>query len=583
MAFPDIRSLSVLSLIASLLLVLAMVMVGRISGRQPANLAWIRGAGLLATGFILITLRGIVHDALSIVLANVAVACGAAWLYMATRLTVGLPRGPRVDLAVGLLVLLLFPYLTFIQPSLGARVFLNSLVAAAFALAGAWHALAAAGRRTEHTLALTAIGLAFAICGATYLARALMTPISLQDHSLMALTDGVHKATFLAVLLLNATLTFGVTYIFGSRTASELRAANARFDATFEQAAVGIGLFDLKGHWMRANRKLCAMLGLDERQFPVSAPRNVPPADDAVADEVERRQLLGGVLSSATRELRHRDHSGNFIWLRRTTSLVKRPDGAPDHFVTVIEDIQQRKLAEEALQKSQNEAIAEQVKARRAALSLMEDAVAVRQHLEAANIALREGETSYREMFGANPHPMWVFDMETLHFLAVNDAAIAKYGWSRDEFLAMSLRDIRDPDQVAPLLQSIAQANDMTGDQGIWRHRARDGRELLVEITAHSIQYGGRRAMVVLAHDVTQRLRAEEQLQKLSLAVEQSPDCVVITDVEARIEYVNAAFEQVTGYSREQVIGKNPRLLHSGGTPRSTYESLWQTLKAGES
>jgi PAS domain S-box-containing protein len=582
MDLPDIRSLSILSLITSLLLALAMLLVGRISGRQPANLAWIKGAGLLAAGFVLIALRGVIHDALSIVVANMAIASGAAWLYMATRLTVGLPRGPRVDVAVGLLILLLFPYFTFIQPSLGARVFLNSLIVASFALAGAWHTFAAAGRREEQAHALTTIGLAFAVCGGVYLARALMTPISLQDHSLLALTDNVHKATFLAVLLLNATLTFAVTYIFGSRTESELRAANSRFDATFEQAAVGIGLFDLKGNWIRANRKLCAMLGLDERKFPVAGTGTALPANDSVADEIERRQLLGGVLSSATRELRHRDHAGNFIWLRRTTSLVRRPDGAPEHFVTVIEDIQQRKLAEDALQKSQHEAIAEQIKARRAALSLMEDAVAARQHLEAANLALREGETSYREMFGANPHPMWVFDRETLDFLAVNDAAVAKYGWSHDEFLAMNLRDIRDPNQVAPMLESIAQVNDSSGDQGIWRHRTRDGRELLVEITAHSILYGGRRANVVLAHDVTQRLRAEEQLQKLSLAVEQSPDCVVITDVNARIEYVNAAFVQVTGYSREQVIGKNPRLLHSGSTPRATYDSLWKTLKAGE-
>jgi PAS domain S-box-containing protein len=584
MNFPDIRSLSILNLISSLLLVLAMLMIGRISGAKPAIRAWIKGAGMVATGFVLIALRGIVHDAFSIVLANLAIACGAAWMYMATRLSIGLPRGPRVDIAVGLIVLLLFPYFSFVQPSLGARIIINSLFIAGFALASAWHMLASiASRRDENHRTLAIIGIAFAICGSAYLARALLTPVSLQESSLLSLTDGVHRATFFSVLLLNATLTFGVTYLFGARTERELRAANARFDATLDQAAVGIGLVDLKGNWLRANRRLCDMLGLDERQFGTSPLGNAQAADDSAADDRERRQLLSGTISSATRELRHRDSAGNQIWLRRSTSLVRRDDGTPDHFVAVIEDINQRKLAEGALQTSQADALAEQMRARRAALSLMEDAVAAKNRAEAAHEALRGREAIYRDMFAANPHPMWVFDLATRNFLDVNDAAVEKYGYSREEFLTMNLDDIRAAEEVPSMIASVASASERGADQGIWRHRCRDGSELLVEIAAHRIQYGEHPAMVVLAHDVTQRVQAEEQLRKLSLAVEQSPDCVVITDIHAHIEYVNAAFLQVTGFSREQVIGKNPRILHSGGTPRATYESLWRTLRAGES
>jgi two-component system sensor histidine kinase/response regulator len=223
------------------------------------------------------------------------------------------------------------------------------------------------------------------------------------------------------------------------------------------------------------------------------------------------------------------------------------------------------------------------MRARRAALSLMEDAVAAKNRAEAAHEALRGREAIYRDMFAANPHPMWVFDLATRNFLDVNDAAVEKYGYSREEFLTMNLDDIRAAEEVPSMIASVASASERGADQGIWRHRCRDGSELLVEIAAHRIQYGEHPAMVVLAHDVTQRVQAEEQLRKLSLAVEQSPDCVVITDIHAHIEYVNAAFLQVTGFSREQVIGKNPRILHSGGTPRATYESLWRTLRAGES
>jgi PAS domain S-box-containing protein len=78
------------------------------------------------------------------------------------------------------------------------------------------------------------------------------------------------------------------------------------------------------------------------------------------------------------------------------------------------------------------------------------------------------------------------------------------------------------------------------------------------------------------------RVRAEESLRKLSLAVEQSPSSIVITDLDANIEYVNSAFVAATGYSREEAIGQNPRLLHSGKTPKETYDDMWSHLKQGE-
>ncbi|MDD4880326.1 MAG: response regulator [Gallionellaceae bacterium] len=82
--------------------------------------------------------------------------------------------------------------------------------------------------------------------------------------------------------------------------------------------------------------------------------------------------------------------------------------------------------------------------------------------------------------------------------------------------------------------------------------------------------------------DVTERVLAEAQLRKLSLAVEQSPNSIVITDLNARIEYVNQAFVQAAGYSRDEAIGQTPHILHSGQTPRAVYHDLWQKLGRGE-
>ncbi|OYY93622.1 MAG: hypothetical protein B7Y41_10215 [Hydrogenophilales bacterium 28-61-23] len=82
--------------------------------------------------------------------------------------------------------------------------------------------------------------------------------------------------------------------------------------------------------------------------------------------------------------------------------------------------------------------------------------------------------------------------------------------------------------------------------------------------------------------DVSERVLAEAQLRKLSLAVEQSPNSIVITDLDARIEYVNQAFVETTGYSRDEIIGQNPRILHSEQTSRTTYGALWDNLSKGE-
>lgn len=84
------------------------------------------------------------------------------------------------------------------------------------------------------------------------------------------------------------------------------------------------------------------------------------------------------------------------------------------------------------------------------------------------------------------------------------------------------------------------------------------------------------------ALDITKRKSAEDQLQILSLAVQQSPNSIVITDIDANIQFVNKAFTKVTGYSLKEVLGQNPRLLHSGNTPRSTFDELWATLLRGE-
>ena len=132
----------------------------------------------------------------------------------------------------------------------------------------------------------------------------------------------------------------------------------------------------------------------------------------------------------------------------------------------------------------------------------------------AAKRALQESEARYRALFAAHPEAMWVYDLDTLAILAVNDAAVATYGYSRDEFLGMTIRDLRPAEDLPRLELSVADARRAPGHKrsGGWRHVTKDGRQLDVEISSHELLFAGRRVRVVVARDVSERRRLEQQL-----------------------------------------------------------------------
>jgi two-component system cell cycle sensor histidine kinase/response regulator CckA len=126
---------------------------------------------------------------------------------------------------------------------------------------------------------------------------------------------------------------------------------------------------------------------------------------------------------------------------------------------------------------------------------------------------LLESAEEYRLLFDSNPHPMWVFDAETLAFLAVNDAAVRLYGFSREEFLTMSIKDIRPPEEVPSLLEYVPDMPDTPGLVATHvKHRKKDGSALEVEGVSNPIEFGGRRARLVMANDVSAKKLLEAQL-----------------------------------------------------------------------
>lgn len=190
-----------------------------------------------------------------------------------------------------------------------------------------------------------------------------------------------------------------------------------------------------------------------------------------------------------------------------------------------------------------------------------------RQERQQAADALRESEERYRLLFENNPHPMWVFDVETLIFMAVNEAAIRHYGYSREEFLAMSIQDIRPPADVPALLEQIPQKFVEFDTPQIRRHLKKDGTPIDVEVRSHPLDFAGRPARLVLANDITERRRAEEEQRRLQAAIERSAwewqltfdaieSPVFILDPTGLITKLNAAAKELAGGSDSELVGR---------------------------
>ena len=174
--------------------------------------------------------------------------------------------------------------------------------------------------------------------------------------------------------------------------------------------------------------------------------------------------------------------------------------------------------------------------------------------------ALRESESHYRLLFNNNPLPLWVYDLKTLRFLDVNEAAIRHYGYSRAEFLAMTLRDIRPAEDVPGVLASIPTFGAGPAGPATWKHRKKDGTLIDVEIVSDDIAYEGREARLVLAKDITERRRAEEALrvseERFRDLFENASDIIYTLDLEGNLTSVNRAGENLLGYDSDDLFGK---------------------------
>ncbi|PST84687.1 hypothetical protein C7T94_00710 [Pedobacter yulinensis] len=169
-------------------------------------------------------------------------------------------------------------------------------------------------------------------------------------------------------------------------------------------------------------------------------------------------------------------------------------------------------------------------------------------------------QSSYYNLFLLSPLPMWLFDVQSLAFLDVNNAATRNYGYSREEFLNMTINDIR-PQDDAPAIENLVRENARSGRfyQNIFRHLKKDGSLIYVNIESNLIDFEGRKARIVLASDITEKIRTEHELelseQRFRALVQEGSDLIAILDSELRYTYVSPTSVRILGIPAEEITG----------------------------
>jgi PAS domain S-box-containing protein len=181
---------------------------------------------------------------------------------------------------------------------------------------------------------------------------------------------------------------------------------------------------------------------------------------------------------------------------------------------------------------------------------------------------------------------MWVFERETLQILQVNEAALRHYGYDRMDFLQMSVSDLHPSEEAPKLLAAFQDANPREQLAGQWHHRRKDESVFDVEMFLHKMEYSGRAAALVVAQDISERKRAEEERQKFLSLVENSRDFIAVSDLQCEVQYINPAGRALLGmgetdfvrqtHGPDYLVAEDVPLMHNKIFPAILSSGHWE-------
>ena len=197
-----------------------------------------------------------------------------------------------------------------------------------------------------------------------------------------------------------------------------------------------------------------------------------------------------------------------------------------------------------------------------------------------------DGDAPFRYLFDQNPTPMWVYELGSLAFLEVNQAAIQNYGYTRAEFLGMRITDIRPSEDVPKLLDLTANRPPGLRYVGKWRHRLKSGVQIEVDISSSTIEFGGRRAVLVVARDITQQVQIEAKLREIETRflalIQNAPFVTYVKDNEGHYVFYNRESERVFHLGTRHYYGKTIRDVYDATYAASIVEMDRRVVETGE-
>ncbi|MCC7310345.1 MAG: PAS domain S-box protein [Sulfuritalea sp.] len=312
---------------------------------------------------------------------------------------------------------------------------------------------------------------------------------------------------------------------------------------------------DTEGRYLLLNQAACDMVGKTEQELLGLDVNAAFPPGQAAAIAALDQQVISENRSRSGEEIFHSPRGPRTM--RVTRGPLHDEDGKVIGVFSVLDDITERKQMEQDLL-----AAAAMLKATLSRTQLLLDS-----SMDAVICMDQHGKVV-----------IW------------NARAEELFGYREDQVLGREVAELIVPPEYRERHREGMARFIKTGEPKLIGTRVEvpgmraDGSRFPIELTIGSLSESETDDPMFSAHirDITERKSAEAELRRLSMAVEQSPESIVITNIDAKIEYVNEAFIRNTGYTREEVIGQNPKILHSGQTPPATYASMWRALTQGQ-
>jgi len=344
-----------------------------------------------------------------------------------------------------------------------------------------------------------------------------------------------------------------------------LTESEEKFRSAFDYAAIGMALVSPDGRWLKVNQALCEIVGYSEQELVTKNFQDITHPDDLEIDLNYMHQMLADEIRHYQRETRYFHKQGHVVWVLLSASLVRSPDNQPLYFISQIQNITKRKVAEQSLQQL-NEELDARVRERTAELmeanEELQAEIAERQKAEANLALMNEDLTESEERFrllieGVKDYAFFIVDRKG-YIISWNKGAERITGYTASEIIGAHFSRLCPPEDVErgkPYLQlQVATAQGKYEEEG-WRVR-KDGSQFFANITVTALrdENGSLRGFSEVTRDVTSRKRDEEMLQKWGEIFQHTGQGLIITSPGSRfLETINPALAAMHGYAVEEL------------------------------